>query len=95
MFDDVVWDGFEESDDHIVPAPEDAQEGTWMVKGDYRKKSLNVLSKSTEQKPVGNKTAFHREKEDVMACANGKEEPSTQLLDMDPWCDVQDDKQTT
>lgn len=93
--DDVVWDGFEESDDHIVPAPEDAQEGTWTVKGDYRKKSLNVLYKNTEQKPVGNKNALHREKEDVMACSNGKEEPSTQLLDMNPWCDVQDDKQAT
>lgn len=97
--DDVVWDGFEESGDHIVPVPEETQEGTWMVKGEYRKKScyenLNVLSKSTEQKPVGNKNVLHREKEDVMACSNGKEEPSTRLLDMDPWCDVQDEKQAT
>lgn len=93
--DDVVWDGFEQSDDHIVPDPEDTQEGTWMVKYDNRKKSLNVLSKSTEQKPVGNKNVLHREKEEVMACSNGKEEPSTQLLDMDTWCDVQDEKQAT
>lgn len=97
--DDVVWDGFEKSDDHIVPDPEDTQEGTWMVKREYRKKpcceNLNVLSKSTEQKPVGNKNVLHREKEDVMAWSNGKEEPSIQLLDVDPWCDVQDGKQAT
>lgn len=96
--DDVIWDGFEESDDHIVPDPEDTQESTWMVKGGYRKKwcseNLNVLSKSTEQNPVGNKNVLHREKEEVMACSNG-EEPSTQLLDMDSWCDVQDEKQAT
>ncbi|KAH9299586.1 hypothetical protein KI387_031268, partial [Taxus chinensis] len=93
--DDVVWDETGDVDDHIVPDPEDAQEGTCIVRGVHRKKlcceTTNAVSKSAEQKPVGNKNVFLRER-GVLSCSSIKDKPSAQLLDMDPWCDVQCEK---
>lgn len=96
--DGTVWDETGgESDDHIVPDPKDAWEGTYMVKGEPKKKfcseTFNALSKSAEKRPVGNKNVCLTEK-GVTSSSITKEEPSAQLLDMDLWCDLQREKQS-
>ncbi|XP_057826591.2 uncharacterized protein LOC131038234 isoform X1 [Cryptomeria japonica] len=85
--DGAVWNESGESDDHIVPDPKDAWEGTCMVKGEPKKKFC-----LTEKKSVGNKNVCLTEKGDTSSSIT--EEPSAQLLDMDSWCDLHCEKQS-
>lgn len=95
--DGAVWNESGESDDHIVPDPKDAWEGTCIVKGEPKKKfcreTFNALSKSAEQRSVGNKNVCLTDK-GVSLSSVTKEEPSAQLLDMDPLCDLHFEKQS-
>eukprot|EP01018_Ginkgo_biloba_P024149 Gb_31682 [translate_table: standard] len=94
--DDMVWDEFQQSNDHAVPDPEDIEESTWTMNEKQWKKLhhqiSNVSAKSTEQRVSGGNNVISGDKETDQSGLSNKEEPTAQSLNMHTWVALQDEE---
>lgn len=92
--DDMFWDDFNQSKDHIVPDPSDAKESTWTVSGKHWKKlpcqNSNMLVKSAEQKMLGVNSIFEG-KVSGLPCSDNKGELTSQPINVDTWVILHDE----
>ncbi|XP_057844825.2 protein LNK1 isoform X1 [Cryptomeria japonica] len=96
--DDMFWDEFNQTKDHIVPDPSGAKESTWTGSGKQWKKlqcqNSNMLAKSAEQKMVGVNNVFEGKVSDL-SCSDKKGELSSQPINVDTWVILHDEDLAT